>query len=69
MTHDAVGDMAQWLRVVAALPENPAQFPTSTASGSQQAITNSRGPKTLFWPPWIAACTCMNMRENTRGDW
>lgn len=69
-TQDAVGDMAQGLRAVAALPGNPVQFPASTASGSQQTLTlNSGDPRPSSGLQWILACTCMNIHENTRGDW
>lgn len=46
------GEMAQWLRVLAALPEDPGSIP-APHGGSQTQNSSSGRSSALFWPPCI----------------
>ena len=45
------GEMAQWIRALAALPECQVQFPAPTCGLKTICNSSPRGSGALFWPP------------------
>jgi hypothetical protein len=45
------GEMAQWLRALAALPEDLGWIPSTHMVATTICSSSSRGSDALFWPP------------------
>ena len=51
MTNGA-GKRAQWLRGLAALLEDPVQFPALTWQLTTICVSSAKEQDAIFWPPW-----------------